>query len=113
MQEITYEQVQDFLIITSFGFIPGQDEISFPIIQRIHRRLQQGHRFDPIKVTADGIISDGHHRYVCLSILGIEIKTTKAAKNHNQNTYQWNKICLETKDYDSLAKIKNFELKYD
>ncbi len=113
MQEITYEQVQDFLIITSFGFIPGQGEISFPIIQRIHRRLQQGRRFDPIKVTADGIISDGHHRYVCLSILGIEIKTTKAAKNHNQTTYQWDKICLETKDYDSLAKIKNFELKYD
>jgi hypothetical protein len=113
MQELTYEQVQNFLIITSFGFIAGQGEISFPIIQRIHRRLQQGHRFDPIKVTADGIISDGHHRYVCLSILGIEIKTTKAAKNHNQTTYQWDKICLETKDYDSLAKIKNFELKYD
>ena len=113
MQELTHEQVQGFLIRTSFGFIPGQGEISFPIIQRIHRRLQQGHRFDPIKVTADGIISDGHHRYVCLSILGIEIKTTKAAKNHNQTTYQWDKICLETKDYDSLAKIKNFELKYD
>ena len=113
MQEITYEQVQDFLIRTSFGFIPGQGEISFPVIQRIHRRLQNGHRFDPIKVTADSIISDGHHRYVCLSILGIEIVTTKAGKNHSQTTYQWDKICLETKDYDSPAKIKNFELKYD
>ena len=112
MQELTYEQVQNFLIITSFGFIAGQGEISFPIIQRIHRRLQNGHRFDPIKVTADGIISDGHHRYVCLTILGIEIETIKAGKNHNQPTYHWNKICLETKDYDSLAKIKKFELRY-
>lgn len=113
MQEVTYEQVQNFLINTTFDFIPGQDEISFPIIQRIHRRLQKGLRFDAIKVTNDGIISDGHHRYVCLSILGIEIETIKAAKNHNQATYQWDKICLEIKDYDSPDKIKEFELKYD
>lgn len=113
MLEITHEQVQDFLIRNSFDFIPGQNEISFPIIQRIHRRLQNGLRFDPIKVTTDGIISDGHHRYVCLSILGIEIETIKAAKNHNQTTYQWDKICLEIKDYDSPDKIKEFKLKYD
>lgn len=112
MQEVTYEQVQDFLMRTTFDYIPGQNEISFPVIQRIHRRLQKGLRFDPIKVTIDGIISDGHHRYICLSILGIEIETIKAAKNHNQATYQWNKICLEIKDYDSQDKIKEFELKY-
>lgn len=112
MQEITYEQVQDFLIRTSFSLMPGQGDVSFPIIQRIHRRLQNGYRFDPIKVTSDGIISDGHHRYVCLTILGIEIETVKAGKNHNQPTYHWDKIFLETKDYDSPAKIKEFELKY-
>ena len=113
MKDITHEQVQSILIRTSFDLMPGQGYVSFPIIQRIHRRLQNGHRFDPIKVTTDGIISDGHHRYICLSILGIEIETSKAGKNHNQPTYHWNKICLETKDYDSLAKIKKFELKYD
>jgi hypothetical protein len=112
-QELTYEDVQHFLNQTAFDFLPSQGYLSFPIIQRIHRRLQNGHRFDPIKVTSNGLISDGHHRYVCLIILGITIDSSKAGKNHNQLTYHWNKINLERKDYDSLEKIKKFELLYD
>ena len=113
MQEITHKQVQDFLSSTSFGFTPNQEKISFPVLQRIHRRLQNGHRFNPIKVTIDGIISDGHHRYVCLSILGIEIETVKAGKNHNKSVYQWQNIFLDTIDYDGPANIKKFEYRYD
>ena len=48
MIEITHEEVERFLIETEFDYEPGQIEISFPIIQRIHRRLQQGNSFSVI-----------------------------------------------------------------
>ena len=62
MHNIKYEDVQMFLDAAKLPFLPSQIKISFPIIVRIHRRLQQGKRFNRIKVTNAGIISDGHHR---------------------------------------------------
>jgi hypothetical protein len=45
--------------------------------------------------------------------LGIEVETVKAGKNHNKALYQWQNIFLDTIDYDSPAKIKKFEYRYD
>ena len=112
MNEITIEYVKEFLSANALEFDPGQDKISFPILQRIHRRLQMEHVFDPIKVTDKGIISDGHHRFVCLSILGSEVITNKAAANHNQLLYDWPDVVIETDDYDSEEKKIAFEIKY-
>ena len=113
MNEITHNDVQFFLKRTSLNLIPGQNEISFPIIQRIHRRLLLGKRFDPIKVTSDGIICDGHHRYICLSILGIDIEIIPGGKSLTANEeYNWININLETADYDSQKDIIKYQEKY-
>jgi len=75
MIEITYEEVEKLLLEATFDHQPGQIEISFPIIQRIHRRLQQGNSFSAIK-TRSGRIVDGHHRYICHKLLQIKPETT-------------------------------------
>lgn len=40
LEEITYNQVKQFLSLNNFPFTAGQRKVSFPVIQRIHRRYQ-------------------------------------------------------------------------
>ena len=61
------------------------------MIQRIHDKLNNNQRFGPIKV--DGtLIMDGHHRFVALSLLGINVEIVGATKNHSTIYYQWNEV---------------------
>lgn len=112
MAEITKAEIEDFLAQSNFEFKPGQGSISFPIIQRIHRRLQQGKRFSSIKVHED-IITDGHHRYICMSILGLEFETSKGGKNPSADGFEWKNLNVDVNDYDTEADIKRYEELYD
>ncbi|MNJ88818.1 hypothetical protein D3C87_63750 [compost metagenome] len=72
MHKITYQQVKLFIETNSIKFNPSQNKISYPIIVRIHKRLQQGHRFGNIKVH-NTTINDGHHRFISLSLLEMKL----------------------------------------
>lgn len=80
--------------------------ISFPI-QRIHRRLQHGKRFSSIKVH-DNIITDGHHRYICLCLLDIEIEISKGGRNPSSDGFEWKTVNVETADYDSEKDVQRY-----
>ena len=112
MNEITYEQVKKFLIETEFDFAPSQKEISFPIIQRIYRRLQQGNSFSAIKVR-ENVIIDGHHRYISHKLLAVESETTLGGSISEFIEYIWSEINLTSVDYDSESDRKMFEERYD
>ena len=112
MIEITQEDVKKFLQETEFDHNPSQQEISFPVIQRIHRRLQQGNSFDAIKVL-DGRIVDGHHRYICHKLLNIQPESTLGGANSENIEYVWAEINLSTIDYDSDEKKRDFVYRYD
>lgn len=110
---ITYEELQNFLIQNELKYLPSQNEVSFPKIQRIHRRLQQGHSFSPIQVS-EGVISDGHHRYICLSLLELDIEIKKAGKNTTYTTdYIWENMNLDTEDHDTSEERNAYAEKYD
>lgn len=111
MAKITKAEIDFFLAVTNLELKPGQGAISFPIIERIHRRLQLGKRFSSIKVH-EGIITDGHHRYICMSILGLEIETSKGGKNPSAEGFEWKKLNVEVKDYDTEADIQRYEELY-
>lgn len=111
MAEITKADIENFLAQANFDLQPGQGAISFPIIQRIHRRLQQGKRFSSIKVY-EGIITDGHHRYICLSILGLEVEHSKGGKNPSAEGYTWKGLDVVENDYDTEADIKRYKELY-
>jgi hypothetical protein len=113
MQEITYEQVQDFLKHNNLELLPGQPAVSFPKIKRIYSRLKRGCVFSPIEV-AGGRILDGHHRYVCLCLLGLEKNLKKAGTNLTYTTdFNWNEIILDVEDHDTPEERIYYENKYD
>ncbi len=112
MAKITKAEIENFLAQATFDLKPGQGAISFPIIERIHRRLQLGKRFSSIKVH-EGIIIDGHHRYICMSILGLEIETSKGGKNPSAEGFEWKKLNVEVTDYDTETDIQLYEELYD
>ncbi|MFN7774707.1 hypothetical protein [Flavobacterium sp.] len=112
MIEITYEEVERFLIETEFDYQPGQIEISFPIIQRIHRRLQQGSSFSAIKVR-NGRIVDGHHRYICHKLLKLDAETTIGGGNSKQVELVWTNVNLTRDDYDDEDARQIFAERYD
>lgn len=112
MIEITQEEVEKFLIETKFDHEPGQIEISFPILQRIHRRLQQGLSFGAIKIS-NGRIVDGHHRYICHKLLNLDIETTVGGTNTKYVEFVWSKVNLTADDYDDDDARKWFAKRYD
>jgi hypothetical protein len=112
MIEITHEEVEKFLLETEFDHKPGQGKISFPVIQRIHRRLQQGNSFGAIKI-CDGIIVDGHHRYISHKLLKLNPETVPGGANSEYIEYVWTKINLVSIDYDSDEMKQDFEERYD
>lgn len=112
MIKITHIEVEKFLLETDFDHKPGQKKISFPVIQRIHRRLQQGNSFSAIKVR-DGIIVDGHHRYISHKLLNLNPETVQGGTNSEDVEYVWTEISLVPVDYDSDEMKRDFEERYD
>ncbi len=110
---ITLETVTKFLTDSSLNLEPSQDKVSFPILERIHRRLSNGKKFNPIKVV-NGKISDGHHRFICLSILGIDVATIDGTENTTHKvSFKWSDMTLETIDYDTPEEIEAYAKEYD
>ena len=112
MIEIKYDEVLEYLVVTEFDHQPGQLEISFPILQRIHRRLQLGNTFSAIK-TRSGRIVDGHHRYICHKLLQLEPETTKGGGNSSQLTFLWSDVNLTVEDYDDEETRARFAERFD
>ncbi|ASS48845.1 MAG: hypothetical protein A3D31_06110 [Candidatus Fluviicola riflensis] len=113
MHEITYDQVKLFIKTYPLKFNPGQNKISYPIIVRIHKRLQEGHSFSNIKVQ-NNIINDGHHRFISLSLLDLEISHDMAGENiAKQLPIEWKDVELDSEDYDTEKQRKEYNERYD
>lgn len=114
LEEITYNQVKQFLSLNNFPFTAGQRKVSFPVIQRIHRRYQEGHRFAHIKIREGVTICDGHHRFISLSLAGGEIETVPAGENvTKQPHFEWCNVELDHDDFDTKVEKKLYEERYD
>jgi len=113
MLEITYEQVKLFIEENSLKFNPSQNKISYPVIVRIHKRLQEGHSFGNIKVH-NNTISDGHHRFISLSLLNMDVIHDKAGENTTKREeIKWQDVELDSDDYDSELQREEYRKRYD
>lgn len=113
MHEITYEEVKLFIETNSLKFRPGQNKISYPIIARIHRRLQEGHHFSNIKVQ-NNVINDGHHRFISLSLLSMNVSCDLAGENTSkQKPFDWKDVQLDFSDYDTEKQKEDYRKRYD
>jgi hypothetical protein len=113
MHEITFEQVKLFIETKPLKFKPGQSKISYPIIVRIQRRLQDVHSFSNIKVH-NNTINDGHHKFISLSLLNMEIFHDAAGENlTKQAEITWKDVKLDYEDYDTEKQRQEFSKRYD
>lgn len=114
IEELTFEKVEDFIKSNAFKFKPDQAKISYPIITRIHRRYIEGARYSDIKVRHDGVISDGHHRFISLSLLNVDVHASPAGENSTKQTsISWGDVLLDENDFDSWAQKRYYEKEYD
>jgi len=61
--------------------------------------------FDAIK-TCDGLIVDGHHRFIASVLADVKIEQFPSTRNSNQITFEWKDIILKANEYDSTSEIK-------
>lgn len=88
--------------------------ISYPIITRIQRRYIDGARYSDIKIQEDGVISDGHHRFISLSLLHADVKTVLAGQNSTKRiSLEWKEVLLDDTDHDSSWMKLKYRKQYD
>ncbi|GEM_PF-830880 len=112
-QAITYEEVIAYLQNSNLDFHPTQSSISFPIIERICRRLKSGNEFSPIQIVDNKII-DGHHRYVGYNLMKKKLERVPGGANASfHKNLAWSEVDVDINDYDSEEIKTEYENKYD
>lgn len=99
MNELTLEIVQKFLKENEFRLRSTHKKVSFPILERIFHKLNNGERFRPIQVDNE-VIVNGHHRYICLSILGLSVETIQWTRSPTSEIIPWSLVIVENLDWD-------------
>lgn len=97
--------LEDKIAHTQLDYKPTQDKLSIPLIFRIYKKMKGGLlNFDAIKV-AEGLIIDGHHRYIASVAACATIEKFASTINHNQIAFDWQDVKLSTIEYDSATDI--------
>ncbi|MCW3084578.1 MAG: hypothetical protein JWP12_1944 [Bacteroidetes bacterium] len=111
--DLNIEFVRDFLRNTNLTLNASQEKVSFPILSRIHRRLKEGKRFSSIQVEGNMIIN-GHHRFICLSILELKVEQNSWTKNISGTAIiPWPDMIVDENDYDTDEEREEYRNKYD
>ena len=113
VEDMNIEFVRDFLRNNSLMLNASQEKVSFPILTRIHRRLKEGTRFNAILVEGN-IIINGHHRFICLSILGLDVEQILWTRNLSATAIIcWPNMIVDECDYDTDEEREDYRNKYD
>lgn len=106
-----YYIMNDFIILlenrlaeTKFEFAPTQNKLSIPLVYRIYKKMQAEIKFDAIKVV-DGLVINGHHRYIASILAGVDIEKFPSTKNLTQTNFQWSEVTLSLSEYDTESDI--------
>jgi hypothetical protein len=79
-------------------------KLSLPVVRRIYNKMCIGIKFDEIKV-CDGIIIDGHHRYVSSLLANYEIGQVPSSKTSATVPCEWKTVEFVDEEWDTEAKI--------
>lgn len=110
MKEFTSEEIERFIEekrneLTLKG---TQKRLSVPIINRLCRKMTVGIRFPNIKVV-DGVICDGHHRYIASLLAGRAINSDPHELNSNVEITEWESVFFENEDWDTDWQVETFD----
>lgn len=107
MINLDIRTVKELLNSGALKRIATQQKLSFPILQRLYQKMQQGIAFENIHVVADRIV-DGHHRYVSAGLAGIDLGTTEWEIGNSAINYALNEVIIEEKDWDTTGEIEHY-----
>lgn len=105
MEKLTIEIVQQFLIQNEFELKATQEKLSFPVLNRIFKKMKGGIIFSDISVK-DGIICNGHHRYIASILADYVIKSSPGVTTSATLVVPWKSVLLLEDDYDTKAGIE-------
>ncbi|WP_318640269.1 hypothetical protein [Flavobacterium ardleyense] len=93
------EDIKDSLIST-------HKRLCLPLIIRMYKKMENGIKFDAIKVSESTIV-DGHHRYVASVLAGQNLPTIKSATTSATIEYDWKDVEFVEEDWDTPEIIQN------
>ncbi len=103
--QITIEVVQNLFRTKQIELSSTHNKLCLPIINRLYKKMMIGIRFSGIKVS-DGVIIDGHHRYLASQLANIELERLPSSKTSATTIIDWESVVFATEDWDTEAKIK-------
>ena len=105
MREINFKNVRDLLDSGSLGLIATQGEVCLQILQRIYKKMKLGIEFENIRVNHSRIV-DGHHRYVCSILSGIDIGINEWPIPSTTVNTDWKDVIINEDDYEDAEMIR-------
>ncbi len=100
---VTDQMIKEYFERNECSILPTQKRICLPVINRMVRKMQNSIRFNDISIY-EGMIVDGHHRYVASLFAGITIGQSDGGKPNPQIT-DWKSIEIIEEDWDTPAKL--------
>ena len=105
LKQITKEVVIDFIKKNEIELKATHAKLCLPIINRLYKKMATGIKFSNIKV-ADGLIIDGHHRYLASLLADFKLETVISSSTSATKITDWIAIDYVDEDWDTQAKIK-------
>lgn len=105
MDAITSDFLKDFLKGKDIELQPTHQKLCLPIINRLAKKMSLGIKFNAIHV-ADGLIIDGHHRYLASLVAGIELDRRPYVLPAANDATNWESVSFDEADWDTAAKIQ-------
>ena len=109
MEELNIEEIRKHLSTNELIYKSTHARLSFKILQRIYSKLCLGIKLGEIKVSQNMIIN-GHHRYVCMSFLNLNVETITWTKNSEgvDKITEWIDVEIADEEWDNEADIKRY-----
>ena len=104
MEKITKERIERYIQDNKIELSGTHKRLCVPIIDRIYKKMLLGLKFDPIKID-DGLICDGHHRYMASLLASVSLETRPYLKTSATIVVPWDSVSFEEQDWDTPAKI--------
>jgi hypothetical protein len=104
MEIISTAFIINFIDKHSIEYRSSQKKLCLPIISRLYKKMKNGIQFTEIKID-DGLICDGHHRYIASLLANVNIATTHSFRTSTSQEIFWHSVTFDENDWDSTAKI--------
>lgn len=99
------DEVVDLMQSGKIQLRPSQKGISYPIVERIYKKMKADIQFASIQVAHRSVIVNGHHRYLASLLAGIEMDMVECPLTSAKRITTWESIELFDQDWDTVERI--------